>query len=172
MGVRSRTGRLPLADALPGLARPCALRTHVPLCAPRVGGAEWVGEWATLPMCYGCPPPTVLPRPPERGRTGDRRGPIPDKKGVHVVSNLMAPVGRRIGQIAAVGAVALVLAGAVASPAEAMRRRDAVSGANIAVGYCFNGGGDPNSYEYGGTIYVSCTYDDGSVVTVDFDYGD
>jgi hypothetical protein len=40
----------------------------------------------------------------------------------------------------------------------------------MAVGMCFNGGGSPDSYEYGGTIYVSCTYDDGSVTTVEFDY--
>lgn len=122
-------------------------------------------------MCQGRPSPTLLPRPPEGGRAGDRRGPIPDQKGTNVVTNLTAPVGRRIGRIAAVGAVALVLAGTMAAPAEAMRRRDAVGGANMAIGYCFNGGGDPNSYEYGGTIYVSCTYDDGSVDTLDFPYG-
>lgn len=102
---------------------------------------------------------------------GDRRGPIPDKKGVNVVTNLTAPTRRRVAQIAAVGAVALVLAGAVSSPAEAMRRRDASVMANSAIGMCFDGGGDPNSYEYGGTIYVSCTYENGDVVTVDFSYG-
>jgi hypothetical protein len=69
------------------------------------------------------------------------------------------------------GAVALVLAGTVVSPAEAMRRRDSVDLANSAIGMCFSGGGDPNSYEYGSTIFESCTYEDGSVVTVDFPYG-
>jgi hypothetical protein len=78
---------------------------------------------------------------------------------------------RRFTQIAAVGAVTLGLARVTTRSADARRRRDAVSGANMAVGMCFNGGGSPDSYEYGGTIYVSCTYDDGSVTTVDFDYG-
>jgi hypothetical protein len=78
---------------------------------------------------------------------------------------------RRLAQIAAVGAVTLVLAGSTTHSADAMRRRDAVGGANMAVGGCFNGGGSADSYEYGGTIYVSCTYEDGSVVTVDFPYG-
>jgi hypothetical protein len=101
---------------------------------------------------------------------GDRRGPISDTKGVNVVTNFTAPTRRRVVQMAAVGAVALVLAGTVASPAEAMRRRDAVEDANNAVGMCFNGGGNPDSYEYGSTVYVSCSYENGSVVTVDFPY--
>jgi hypothetical protein len=79
------------------------------------------------------------------------------------------PVGQRIARIAAVGAVALVLAGAVAPVAEAARR-DAVRAANHAVGLCFHNGGNPDAYEYGGTIYVSCTWEDGSVDTLDYDY--
>lgn len=84
--------------------------------------------------------------------------------------NVAAPARRRIVQVAAVGAIALVLAGTVASPADAMRRRDAVIDANNAIGTCFDNGGDPNSYEYGGAIFVSCTWEDGSVDTVGFDY--
>jgi hypothetical protein len=76
---------------------------------------------------------------------------------------------RRLGRIAAVGAVALVLAGAVAAPAEA-RRSDAVTAANLAVGMCFSNGGDPNAYETGGAIYVTCTWEDGSVTTLYFEY--
>jgi hypothetical protein len=83
----------------------------------------------------------------------------------------MAPAGRRIGQIAAVGAVALVLAATMASPAAAMRRYTAVQYANSTVSSCFYNGGDADSYEYGGTIYVSCTWEDGEVVTLDFPYG-
>jgi hypothetical protein len=105
-------------------------------------------------------------------RPEDRRGLIPYKtgeKGSNAVTNLKTPAGRRIARIAAVGAVALVLAGAVASPAEASRRQ-AVGAANQAVGTCFYNGGDPNAYEYGGTVYVSCTWEDGSVDTLDFGY--
>ena len=95
----------------------------------------------------------------------------PHTKGMNASMDFSTVSRRRLTQVAAVGAVTLVLAGATAHPADAMRRRDAVSGANMAVGGCFNGGGSPDSYEYGGTIYVSCTYDDGSVVTVHFPYG-
>lgn len=76
-------------------------------------------------------------------------------------------MARRIGQIAVVGAVALVLAGAVASPAEA-RRRMAENAANHAIGLCFVNGGNPDAYTYGGTIYVSCAWEDGSVDTLEF----
>ncbi len=95
----------------------------------------------------------------------------PHQKGMHLTMERTSSTRRRLAQVAAVGAVALVLAGATTHSADAMRRRDAVGGANMAVGGCFNGGGSPDSYEYGGTIYVSCTYEDGSVVTVDFPYG-
>lgn len=89
---------------------------------------------------------------------------------MHLTMDRTTSTRRRLAQVAAVSAVTLVLTGATTLSADAMRRRDAVGGANMAVGGCFNGGGTPDSYEYGGTIYVSCTYDDGSVVTVDFDY--
>lgn len=100
----------------------------------------------------------------------DRRGPIQYKKGAsNVVTNLSASTRRRVVQVAAVGAVALVLAGTVASPAEA-RRRDSVNDANRAIGVCFSGGGEPNSYESGGSIFVSCSFEDGTFDTVEFPY--
>ncbi len=97
----------------------------------------------------------------------DRRGPIPDKKGMNVVNNLTAPAARRIGQIAAVGAVALVLTAAVASPSEA-RRNAAQDGANLAISYCFNQGGNPDADVIRGTIYVSCSWEDGTIDILDF----
>lgn len=83
---------------------------------------------------------------------------------------LTSSVGRRISQVTAVGAVALLLAAATASPADAAKRRDAVRAANGAISTCFHNGGDPNAYEYGGTVYVSCTWEDGSVDTLDYSY--
>lgn len=68
------------------------------------------------------------------------------------------------------GAVTLVIGATAATPADAMRRREAVSHTNRIIGYCFNGGGTADSYEYGGTIYVSCTWEDGSVDTSEFPY--
>lgn len=101
----------------------------------------------------------------------DRHGPIWYQKGVNVVTSFTAPATRRrIGRIVAVGAVALVLAGSVASPAEAMRRSSAVMDANMVIGMCFDGGGTPDSYEYGNTIYVSCVHEDGTVTTIDYPY--
>ena len=91
-------------------------------------------------------------------------------RGMNVTLDLSVTTRRRLAQAAAVGAITFVLGATAAQPVDAMPRRDAVSGANTAIGYCFNGGGSPDSYEYGGTIYVSCTYDDGSVSTVDFPY--
>jgi hypothetical protein len=86
-----------------------------------------------------------------------------------VVTNLKAPAGRRIAQLATVGAVALVLTGAMASPAEASRR-EAVRAANHAIGMCFHNGGDPNVYEGGGKITITCTSEDGSESGLDFRY--
>lgn len=85
--------------------------------------------------------------------------------------NFSASVGRRITQFAVVGAVVLVLTATVASPVDAMKRREAVRAANAAISMCFHNGGDPNAYEYGGTLYVSCTWEDGSVDTLDYSYG-
>ena len=82
----------------------------------------------------------------------------------------MTSMGRRIAQIVTVGAVVLVLTGTVASPADAMKRREAVRAANAAISMCFHNGGNPDAYEYGGTLYVSCTWEDGSVDTLDYSY--
>jgi hypothetical protein len=87
----------------------------------------------------------------------DRRGPIPRTKGANVFTNLTAPAGRRLGRIAAVGAVALVLAGAMASPAEARTREEKYWN------NCFESGGQPFTIEGGAyqpDEYV-CDYGDG-----------
>jgi hypothetical protein len=77
----------------------------------------------------------------------------------------------RIGRIVAVGAVALVLAGtAAANPAEAMRRYEAVQYANSAVDSCFSAGGDASAYDFGGSIGITCIFEDGGEVTWDIDY--
>ena len=82
---------------------------------------------------------------------------------------------QRIGRIAAVGAVALLLAGAVMTPAEAMRRRESVKLVNDAMGACMDLGGDPAAEEatgmlnpegsegsLGGGFSFSCLMPDGS----------
>ena len=50
---------------------------------------------------------------------------------------------RIIGRWVAVGAVALLLGGAVATPAGAMRRSEAVKQVNQMISLCFATGGDP-----------------------------
>ena len=86
---------------------------------------------------------------------------------MNLLTKIAAPASRRIGQIAAVGAIALVLTTAVASPADA-RRSEAERAANLAISYCFNQGGNPGADIYGGTIYVSCSWDDGTIDILDF----
>lgn len=91
-------------------------------------------------------------------------------RGMNVTVNLTATTRRRLAQVAAVGAVTLVLGATAVTPADAMRRSEAVGHANRIIGYCFNGGGTADSYEYGGTLYVSCTWEDGSVDSSEFRY--
>lgn len=68
-------------------------------------------------------------------------------------TRLTGPMGR----IAAVGALALVLAGTVASPATA-----SMKGANAAIDLCFQSGGDPTPFEFAGVWAVGCKYLDGT----------
>ncbi len=86
---------------------------------------------------------------------------------MNVLTRFTAPGSRRIGQLAAVGAMALVLTTAVVSPADA-RRSEAERAANLAISYCFNQGGNPGADVYGGTIYVSCSWEDGTIDILDF----
>jgi hypothetical protein len=78
---------------------------------------------------------------------------------------------RTIGRWATVGAVALILAGAVAAPAGAMRRSQAVRMVNQIIWDCFSIGGDPYVEEATGAGFVfTCWYEDGSVNTLEFEY--
>lgn len=86
---------------------------------------------------------------------------------MNVLTRLTAPASRRIGQLAAIGGVALVLTAAVASPADA-RPRESMVAANMAIDYCFVQGGTPDAYIIGSTTYVSCAWEDGSVDTLAF----
>ena len=66
----------------------------------------------------------------------------------------------RIGQIAAVGAVALTLAGAAAGSADAYPRSAATRYASSSIAFCFDTGGDPTAYDFGGSWQVVCVYED------------
>jgi hypothetical protein len=68
--------------------------------------------------------------------------------------------GRQLGRIAAVGAVALVLVGTMAVPAEAQRRSEAVVRVNRAIEICFAAGGDPDTEEIGTSFRVDCLFPD------------
>ncbi len=68
---------------------------------------------------------------------------------------------RTIGRIAAVGAVALVLAGSAAS-VEARPRSDVVRTANRMIASCFSGGGDANVEDNGSGMSYSCVWADGT----------
>ena len=96
-------------------------------------------------------------------------------------TRLTGPMGR----IAAVGAVALVLAGTVAVPTEAMQRRVSVGLVNDAMGACWDAGGDPAAAEgtgilnpegeegsIGGGFSVSCLMPNGSNIWTWIPYTD
>jgi hypothetical protein len=61
-------------------------------------------------------------------------------------------VTQRLGRIAAVGAVALLLVGTVAPTAEALPRQ----AANIFVDLCIGDGGNPLVFDFGGVWAVGC----------------
>lgn len=68
---------------------------------------------------------------------------------------------RTIGRIAAVGAVALVLAGSATS-VEARPRSDVVRTANRMIASCFSGGGDANVEDHGNGMTYTCAWSDGT----------
>jgi hypothetical protein len=61
---------------------------------------------------------------------------------------------RTIGRLAAVGAVALVLAGSAAAPAAAMPRRDP----SVAINQCVKHGGEAYYFEFAGVWAVGCRF--------------
>lgn len=74
---------------------------------------------------------------------------------------------RIVNRIAAVGVVALVLAGSAAS-VEARPRSDVVRMANAGIGACFRAGGEANVVDLGvyngsGMMDFACTYPDGTI---------
>jgi hypothetical protein len=72
-------------------------------------------------------------------------------------------VGQRIGRIAALGAVALVLAGVVATPAEARTRESARAVARADGGMCAETGGYHSVRDTGSSVQMLCYYDDGTM---------
>ena len=74
------------------------------------------------------------------------------------MTSTRAKIGRRVGRLAAVGAVALLLAGAAAGSAEAR----IPPWASNAGQYCAQNGGDPWLFEFAGFLLgVGCDYGDG-----------
>jgi hypothetical protein len=68
------------------------------------------------------------------------------------------------GRLAAVGAVALVLAGAVATPAEA--RPKTPRWVEAEDGECADAGGDPTLFAFFGVYAVACDYGEGDVEVI------
>jgi hypothetical protein len=65
-----------------------------------------------------------------------------------------APAARRLGRIAAVGAVALLLAGSAAATAAARPKGNP----NAEIDMGFRSNGDPYSFEFAGVWAVGCAY--------------
>jgi hypothetical protein len=78
----------------------------------------------------------------------------------------------RIGRIAAVGAGALLLAGAAAAPAEAMPRSSAADWVHLAIYWCDFVGGDPYVAEIGNSFNFACVFQDGDAYFEDVSYDD
>lgn len=83
---------------------------------------------------------------------------------------LKTRVGRTVGRIAAVGAVGLVLAGAVATPAEARTRREARNTANNDGGMCFETGGSHYATDSGFSFQMACVWEDGTMTEWELPY--
>jgi hypothetical protein len=85
-----------------------------------------------------------------------------------------SPTRQRLGRIAAVSALALLLAGSIATPAGAMKRSQVVRIVNGAIGLCFSSGGYPDVEEspVNGGFSVACYWDDGSSAWGWYDYED
>lgn len=78
--------------------------------------------------------------------------------------------GRRIGRIAAVGAVALVLAGTAAAPSAAMTRSEMARTVHGHHHMCYELGGQSFVYDFGGVVSMGCLYGDGSYYADDSTY--
>jgi hypothetical protein len=72
--------------------------------------------------------------------------------------SMPARMARRMGQIAAVGAVALLLVGSAAAPAAAKPRHIA----NAHIDACFDNGGEVYTFYYLGVWGVGCTFPSGA----------
>jgi hypothetical protein len=83
---------------------------------------------------------------------------------------LMTCGGRRIGRIAAVGAVALVLVGAVATPVEARTRESARAVLRGEVKICSETGGRFASTDTGASFMVACVWGDGTMYEGEIPY--
>lgn len=79
---------------------------------------------------------------------------------------------RIVGRLAAVGAIALILAGSAVVPAAARDRSDVVWSVNYAIGVCVGGGGDPFVTEHGNEFILFCVFEDGNQFTSEWTYED
>jgi hypothetical protein len=97
------------------------------------------------------------------GGTPDSPGAATGQEGTTAMTTATgARTGRRLGRVgrlAAVGALALVLAGTAAGHAEARTRQAAVRTMNAAIAICFEGGGEASVYDYSGSFGFACVYD-------------
>lgn len=69
-------------------------------------------------------------------------------------------IARTIGRLAAVGAVAMALAGTSAT-ATGAERNDTVRRVNGTIGDCFSAGGDATVVDFVGVFVVSCQHGNG-----------
>ena len=81
-------------------------------------------------------------------------------------SSVRARMARRMARWAAVGAVALVLAGTAAAPAGALKRSDAASRASDVANVCQSSGGIAYGVDLGGVIIQGCAYSEDQVLVV------
>jgi hypothetical protein len=74
----------------------------------------------------------------------------------------------RMAKLAAVGAVALVLAGTAAAPAAALKRSEAASRAREVASVCQGSGGVTFGVDLGVAIFQTCAYSEDQVIVVPF----
>ena len=78
-----------------------------------------------------------------------------------MTTSTKARAARHLKRMAAVGAVALLLGRATASPAEAMPRSHPVDRVDRATWACLRSGGEPVVVAYGGSFAVGGAYETG-----------
>ena len=86
--------------------------------------------------------------------------------------SMQARTARRMGRLAAVGAVALVLAGSAAAPAAAMKRSEALARVNRQYDTCFRQGGESSATEQDNVFTATCVIplEDGTTYEYSWEY--